>query len=407
MLAGPVRLLHTSDWHLGATLGRLSRRAEHERFAAWLSALATERRAEVVLCAGGVFHRVPPSPTATRTWFELLAGLTAAGVSRVVVVPGPTDEASSLTAAAAVLGRAGIEVVAPPAGSRAALLPLPDAERPRAVLVVAPSSGRGGAPAESTAAGLEVALLEAERRFGALPRVVMGTEAALAAWRPSAGGAPGSDGSGGVAYVARLGPGPDREGPPTRTAGSPLALDFGAPEPGRVLELELGPERVELVEHRVPPFRRLVRLEGDRAAVLAAAEALDVLDGEAFPPAVSVRVRVARFDPGLGDALRDGCAGELVELRQIGPERAELEPSPGAETLTPEAVFRLLCRRRNERVDEALLAGFRALVDGADEDEDEEGGDDVVPEAARRDADEDGGDDEAAVDAAFDAGALG
>lgn len=402
MLAGPVRLLHTSDWHLGATLGRLSRRAEHERFAAWLSALAAERRAEIVLCAGGVFHRAPPSPTAARTWFDLLAGLTGAGVSRVVVVPGPGDDVSSLSASAALLGRAGIDVVVPPAGSRAVVLPLPDAERPRAVLVVAPGRGAAGPTA---AAALVEALDEAERRFEGLPRVLVGTEATLGAWRgPS--DAPEA-GAGGVVYAARLGPGPDREGPPTRTAGSPLALDFGVSAPGRVLELELGGGPVAPVEHRVPPFRRLVRLEGEREAVLAAAEALDVVDGEAFPPAVSARVRVARFDPGLGDALRERCAGELVELRQIGPERGEPEPSPGAETLTPEAVFRLLCRRRNERVDEALLGGFRALAEAVDDDEAEDGDADAVPEAARRDVDEDGADGEADVDEAFDAGALG
>ena len=38
-----MRLLHTSDWHLGHTLHEASREEEHEAFLAWLLDTIAER----------------------------------------------------------------------------------------------------------------------------------------------------------------------------------------------------------------------------------------------------------------------------------------------------------------------------------------------------------------------------
>ncbi len=56
-----MRLLHTSDWHLGRTLFQTSLHAAHDTFLAWLLETAREQQVDAVLVSGDVYDRaVPP-----------------------------------------------------------------------------------------------------------------------------------------------------------------------------------------------------------------------------------------------------------------------------------------------------------------------------------------------------------
>lgn len=50
-----MRILHTSDWHLGARLHEQERIAEHRQFLAELVAIAEREAVEALLVAGDVF----------------------------------------------------------------------------------------------------------------------------------------------------------------------------------------------------------------------------------------------------------------------------------------------------------------------------------------------------------------
>lgn len=55
-----MRLIHTSDWHLGQTLHGQDRDHEHARFLDWLLRQLEEQRADVLLIAGDIFDTINP-----------------------------------------------------------------------------------------------------------------------------------------------------------------------------------------------------------------------------------------------------------------------------------------------------------------------------------------------------------
>ena len=104
-----MRLLHTSDWHLGVEPGQRSRHEEHRRFLEWLEGVIAERAVDVLIVAGDVFDTSNPSSDALQLYYRFLARL--AGVRRtgsgagpsVVVVGGNHDSPSRLDAPRDVL----------------------------------------------------------------------------------------------------------------------------------------------------------------------------------------------------------------------------------------------------------------------------------------------------------------
>ena len=59
-----MRILHTSDWHLGQNFYSKSRAAEHQAFLDWLLASAQEHDVDAIIVAGDIFDTgSPPSYT--------------------------------------------------------------------------------------------------------------------------------------------------------------------------------------------------------------------------------------------------------------------------------------------------------------------------------------------------------
>ncbi|MBN1178236.1 MAG: exonuclease subunit SbcD [Anaerolineae bacterium] len=106
-----VRILHTSDWHLGLSTGCVSRLPEQQRFLAWLAALLAEQAVDALVVAGDVFDSMQPSAEAQEAYYRFLAGLAATGVRDVVVVGGNHDSPSRLDAPREVLAALGVHVV--------------------------------------------------------------------------------------------------------------------------------------------------------------------------------------------------------------------------------------------------------------------------------------------------------
>jgi exonuclease SbcD len=104
-----VRLLHTSDWHLGRTLHGVSL-LEHQRgFLRWLAELAVERRADAILVAGDVYDRAVPPTDAVTVLDEALVAFSQAGIP-VLMTSGNHDSAIRLGFGAQLHERAGVHV---------------------------------------------------------------------------------------------------------------------------------------------------------------------------------------------------------------------------------------------------------------------------------------------------------
>jgi len=107
-----MRVLHTADWHLGHSLGGLSRAHEHAVFLDWLSDRVEELAADALVIAGDVFDHQNPSAEAQQAFYRFLAGLSrrCRGLT-IVVVAGNHDGAGRLNAPSALLRALDIHMV--------------------------------------------------------------------------------------------------------------------------------------------------------------------------------------------------------------------------------------------------------------------------------------------------------
>src|SRR5258705_6840059 len=108
-----MRLLHTSDWHLGHTLrGEVSRDYEHQAFLAWLLATCVREAADALVIPGDVFDSATPPASAERMWFDFLAAARrTCPAMDIVAIAGNHDSPAKLGAASAVLRELGVHVI--------------------------------------------------------------------------------------------------------------------------------------------------------------------------------------------------------------------------------------------------------------------------------------------------------
>jgi DNA repair protein SbcD/Mre11 len=107
-----MRLLHTSDWHLGHTLKEVARDYEHQAFLAWLLETCAREMPDVLVITGDVFDSATPPATAERMWFELLAAARrACPAMDIIAIAGNHDSPARLGAASAVLRELGVHVI--------------------------------------------------------------------------------------------------------------------------------------------------------------------------------------------------------------------------------------------------------------------------------------------------------
>lgn len=69
----PVRLLHTSDWHLGHELFGHTRETEHDAFLAWLSDTLKQTQADALLVTGDIYDVANPSVPAQQRLYRFIA----------------------------------------------------------------------------------------------------------------------------------------------------------------------------------------------------------------------------------------------------------------------------------------------------------------------------------------------
>jgi DNA repair protein SbcD/Mre11 len=104
-----MRLLHTSDWHLGRSLHRADLRAAQETFLDHLVDTVHAERVDAVLVAGDVYDRAVPPVDAVRMCEDALYRLRAAG-ARVVLISGNHDSARRLGFGSSLFDVAGVHL---------------------------------------------------------------------------------------------------------------------------------------------------------------------------------------------------------------------------------------------------------------------------------------------------------
>ncbi|MFB7667080.1 exonuclease SbcCD subunit D [Kitasatospora sp. NPDC056138] len=367
-----MRLLHTSDWHLGRSFHRESLHDAQRAFLDHLVAVVREHRVEAVLVAGDVYDRALPGLGAVALFDDVLHRLADLGVP-TVFISGNHDSARRLGVGAGLIGRAGVHLRTDPDGCADPVL-LADEHGPVAVyglpyLEPALTRERFGLAGGGHAEVLRAAMTRVRADLAERPA---GTRAVVLAHAFVTGGEP-SDSErditvGGVASVpasvfdgvhyAALGHlhGCQTLAPHLRYSGSPLAYSFSEVHHRKTMWLvdlaadgSVAAERLDC-----PQPRPLARLRGRLAELLADPEL--AVHEESWVQAT------------LTDPLRP--ANPMEELRGRFPHTLQLlfepEPTPGERHVS-------YADRVSGRADLEIAEGFVRHVRGGEVDELEQG----------------------------------
>jgi DNA repair protein SbcD/Mre11 len=288
-----MRLLHTSDWHLGRSLHRADLRSAQAAFLDELVAAVRTERVDAVLVCGDVYDRAVPSLDAVELCEDALVRLRDAG-ARVVVTSGNHDSATRLGFSSALVDASGVHLRTDPARVGLPVL-LEDEAGPVGVYALPylePESARVQLPADPSDAhalvgrghagvlGRAMGCVAADRAVRRLPRAVVMAHAWVTGGASSESerdisvGGVGQVGAAvftGVDYVA-LGHlhGPQALSETVRYSGSPLAYSFGEgaqPKGSWLIDLDAsGRCQVESIPAPVP--RRLSCLRGQLEELL-------------------------------------------------------------------------------------------------------------------------------------------
>ncbi len=401
-----MRILHTSDWHLGQHFMGKSRQAEHQALIDWLLLQVEAHAVDAVLIAGDVFDTGAPPSYARALYSHLVVRLHSAGVA-LLLLAGNHDSVATLGESSALLARLSATVVADvvePA-SHIVVLPLRGGEagcivcavpfiRPRDVL-----QSQAGQSAEEKQQSMQAAIqayyqsvYEAGRaRQTELAQQLGRSLPLLATGHLTTVGASSNESVREI-YVGSLDAYPTAAFPPVdyialghihkpqkvggldhiRYCGSPIPLGFDeARQQKEVLLVDLAAEGLGAVTAiAVPRFQQLVSVSGNLQEL---ATAISAAAAEALPDrSVWMEVTVAEDDyladlPARIEALTQGLPVEVLRVRRLrGTAAASLaaEQSETLDELSPDDVFarRLAQEELTPELQRELRQRYRAVV---------------------------------------------
>ncbi|MGL5150522.1 MAG: exonuclease SbcCD subunit D [Clostridium sp.] len=109
-----MRILHTSDWHLGKSLENISRMDEQQKFLDDFIDLVNEKKVDMVIIAGDVYDTSNPPARAEKMFYNTLKNLSMNGERIILIVSGNHDNPERLAAAGPLAMDHGIIMVGTP-----------------------------------------------------------------------------------------------------------------------------------------------------------------------------------------------------------------------------------------------------------------------------------------------------
>ena len=106
-----MKLLHTSDWHIGRALHGRKRYEEFDAFLNWLADLIEQENIGVLLVAGDVFDSSTPSNRAQELYYRFLCRVAASAKRHVVITAGNHDSPTFLNAPKELLKFLNVHIV--------------------------------------------------------------------------------------------------------------------------------------------------------------------------------------------------------------------------------------------------------------------------------------------------------
>ena len=106
-----MKILHTSDWHLGHRLHEQSQHEEQYMFLNWLETYINNERIDVLLVSGDVFDTGAPSAQSQKLYYDFLVNLKKTHCQQIIITGGNHDAPGTLNAPKELLHALSIQVV--------------------------------------------------------------------------------------------------------------------------------------------------------------------------------------------------------------------------------------------------------------------------------------------------------
>lgn len=106
-----MKILHTSDWHIGQKLYGHDREEEHQRFFEWLRQEMIDQQVECLLVCGDIFDTGYPSNNSLKLYYRFLTSLIGTSCRQVLITGGNHDSVSTLEAPKDVLEFLNVKVI--------------------------------------------------------------------------------------------------------------------------------------------------------------------------------------------------------------------------------------------------------------------------------------------------------
>ncbi|MDK7735730.1 exonuclease subunit SbcD [Providencia stuartii] len=395
-----MRIIHTSDWHLGQYFFTKSRAAEHQQFLTWLIEQVKLHQVDAMIVAGDIFDTGSPPSYARELYNQFVVSLQQTGC-QLVILSGNHDSVSVLNETSSLLAYLNTDVVT--SGATPHVITLKNAQgQPGALLCAIPflrprdiQLSVAGQSSEEKQLSLQTAIrdyYQASYQLAEQQRQTMGLDIPIiATGHLTVVGAELTDSVRDI-YIGTLDAFPSAAFPPAdyialghihrpqvigqqqhiRYSGSPIALSFDeANQQKSVCLVEFdGRELSQIHQLAIPTFQPLQTLKGSLADIQKQLHALSI---EPDTPPVWLDIEVASQDyladiqQRIENIIKD-LPVEVVLLRRArkpqNPQQALANET--LNELTAEEVF--LRRLAEESLDDKekeqrLLVLFRQSYD--------------------------------------------
>ncbi|NTW51408.1 MAG: exonuclease subunit SbcD [Chlorobiaceae bacterium] len=405
-----MKILHTSDWHLGRTLYGRSRYREFESFLEWLSGIIESQGIDALFVSGDIFDTTTPGNRTQELYYRFLQRLFRSSCRHVVVTGGNHDSPTFLDAPKLLLREFDVHVLGAMTDKvEDEVLLLRDARgQPEAVVCAVPylrdRDIRSVEPGEGVEEKNRKLIEGVGRHYAEVTQVadelrnsLGGNIPLIATGHLFAAGGTTVEGDGvreiyvgslariavsafpgiidylalGHLHVAQKVGGADR----LRYCGSPIPMGFGeAGQQKLVLQVDFDGRSGRITEIPVPCFQPLERLSGSLDELSASIAALRATGSTAW---LEIEYRGDEPASSVQEVLDGAVAGSLLEIRRIRSNRSvrealrQISEAETLEQLDREAVF-LRCldsRGTDESVRPLLMEYYREVVRSIDEDD--------------------------------------
>ncbi|WP_457744033.1 exonuclease SbcCD subunit D C-terminal domain-containing protein [Sulfurimonas sp.] len=393
-----MKILHTSDWHLGQNFMGKSREEEHKGFLEWLYESIEKEQVDVLIVAGDIFDTGTPPNYALELYYNFLTKLSASVCKNIIITAGNHDSIATLKAPKQLLEALNVHVITSGDESEDEVIGIYENEELEAVVCGVPflrdyvvRQALSGESMQDKENALSVGIKEHYRKVHQRAKEFAGDRdiPIIATGHLTTVGSKTSESEreiyiGGTLdidsdflgesfeYVAlghlhinqRVG----REN--VRYSGSPIALSFSESTTQKKVNLiAFEKKKMEIEELNIPLFRPLVVLRGDAETILGALQ--EVSDKESW-----IEVHLQDENPFYANQLIREKAKELeltllalkIDKTQQNLQKEEFDVI-SLDELTPFEVFERRMQKdeiEDEVLKKALIENFRIVLDEVD-----------------------------------------